>query len=198
MAITATCDQVPDSRTNRGSAWRAIAIVDGVAYSATSRSSAVGALCRELVAGGVPDDAIQITFDGVAGEMRIKSIYRFSGTTLAEGDAPIHRVKWRPYQGPQNAEPVAAGEAGMGLAMPAALPGPPDGTRVCRGLSAKCDMRRLRPAFRAQAIGCQDMRAGLQEAGKPAAGGMTPCSHLDRKIARPKLRVSWKKEEPRL
>jgi len=88
MTITATCDQVPDSRTARGSAWRAIAIVDGVAYSATSRSSAVGALCRELVAGGVPDDAMQVTFDGGAGEMRIKSIYRFSGTTLAEGDAP--------------------------------------------------------------------------------------------------------------
>jgi hypothetical protein len=125
MIITATCSEVPDSRTTaRGSAWRAIAIVDGVAYSATSRSSAVGALCRELVASGVPDGAMQVTFDGVRGQMTIRSIHKFAGTTLSEGDASIRRVPWRPYQSPQNTRPLASGEAGMGLAMPAALPDP--------------------------------------------------------------------------
>jgi hypothetical protein len=58
MTIIATCDRILDSRTARGSAWRAIATINGVTYEAKSRSSAVGALCRELVAGGVPEGAM--------------------------------------------------------------------------------------------------------------------------------------------
>jgi hypothetical protein len=115
MAVTATCNLVPDSRTTRGSAWLATATINGVTYKAKSRSSAVAALCREFVAGGVPDGSMTVTFDGVAGQMTIRSIHKFAGTTLSEGDASIHRVKWSPYQGPQNAEPVAPAEAGMAL-----------------------------------------------------------------------------------
>jgi hypothetical protein len=113
LTVTVTCNKVPDSRTTRGSAWLAIAVVGGVTYEATSRSSAIGALCRELVAGGVPDGSMTVTFDNIAGVMTIASIYRFAGTTLAEGDAPIRRVKWNPYRGPQNAEPAAPAETGI-------------------------------------------------------------------------------------
>jgi hypothetical protein len=121
MTITAICNLVPDSRTTRGSAWHAIATVNDVTYSATSRSSAVAALCRELVAGGVPDGSMAVTFNGVAGEMIVRSIHKFAGTTLTEGDGPIHRTAWRPFE---SARLAAAGSRYMGEVEPAAIPGP--------------------------------------------------------------------------
>ena len=42
--------------------------------------------------------------------MTIRSIHKFAGTTLSEGDASIRRVPWHPYQGPQNTQPLGAGE----------------------------------------------------------------------------------------
>jgi hypothetical protein len=114
MTIIATCDRILDSRTARGSAWRAIATINGVTYEAKSRSSAVGALCRELVAGGVTDGPMTVAFDGVAGQMAVRSIHRFAGTTTSESDVPIHRAKWHPYQGPQATQPLVPGARGIG------------------------------------------------------------------------------------
>jgi hypothetical protein len=111
--VDAVCALVMGSCTGRGSAWLATATIDGVTYSAKSRSCAVAALCRELVAGGVIDGPMTVTFDGVAGQMTIRSIYKFAGTTTTEGDAPLHRVKWHLYQGPQNAQPRDRDEARM-------------------------------------------------------------------------------------
>ena len=135
MTITATVKQVLNSRTTRGSAWLATATIDGVTYSAKSRSSAVAALCRELVAGGVPDGPIQITFDGVAGRMTVRSIHKFAGTTTTEGDAPIHRVKWHPPLAFSPAVPCARDEAGMGSTVSPVQSGALGETRICRGSS---------------------------------------------------------------
>ena len=76
MTVAATCNLVPDSRTARGSAGHATATINGVTYGATSQSSAVAALCRELVADSVPDGAMTVTFDGVAGRMESSSTLR--------------------------------------------------------------------------------------------------------------------------
>jgi hypothetical protein len=69
---------------------------------------------------------MQITFDGVAGEMRIKSIYRFSGTTTTEGDVPIRRVKYVAYHGPQNAQPAAWGGKHVSDEPPPLITAPPE------------------------------------------------------------------------
>jgi hypothetical protein len=114
LTITSTCRQAPDSRSTRGSAWRATVTIDGVTYEAKSRSSVVAALCRELVAAGVPDGPMTVTFDGVPGRMTIRSIHKFAGTALTEGDGPIRRVKWHPLFAFSPAVPAARDEAGMG------------------------------------------------------------------------------------
>jgi hypothetical protein len=141
--IDAACAMVPDSCSGRGSAWHAVAVVDGVTYEAKSRSSVVAALCRELVARGVIDGPMQITFDGVAGVMTIRSIYKFAGTATTEGDGPIHRVKWHPHFAFSPAVPAARDEAGMGSTVSPVHREPPEErvaaaapelsvTRVCK------------------------------------------------------------------
>jgi hypothetical protein len=152
--IDAICAMVPDSRSGRGSAWHAVAVVDGVTYEAASRSSAVAALCRELVAGGVPDGPIQITFDGVAGEMTVRSIHKFAGTTLSEGDASIRRVKWSPYQGASECRARCARRGGDGLIAFACTSG---GVGQSQASSAPrfirfTNLRRIRREFRPQAL----------------------------------------------
>jgi hypothetical protein len=124
LMIDAACAMVPDSCSGRGSAWHAVAAVGGVTYEAKSRSSVLAALCRELVAAGIPDGPMQITFDAVAGHMTIRSIHKFAGTTLSEGDAPIRRVKWNPPFAFSPAFPGARDETGVGSAVLPAHRGP--------------------------------------------------------------------------
>jgi hypothetical protein len=115
--------------------------IGSIPYSATSRSSAVGALCRELVAGDVPDDELLVTFDNLAGFMFYRSFHATAGTTTTEGDAPIHRVKWAPYLGPQNAQRVVAYETEAASSVPPAYRGGSEGNASVEAppLSVTCE-----------------------------------------------------------
>jgi hypothetical protein len=77
----------------------ASATVDGHAYSAQSRSSAVCKLCRLLRDAGVPDQPWMALTQNGTPSMRGRSIYAMAGRSISEGDRAglqwtKHRADW--------------------------------------------------------------------------------------------------------
>jgi hypothetical protein len=103
--LKAAVEIVPNSRTpKKGSAWRATCEWQGRRFEAVSRNGASHALCRELVAAGVPDKPLQV-FDQ-DGKLRfvIRSIHEAAGRTYLEtSNEPMRRVRHK-------ARPAIAGE----------------------------------------------------------------------------------------
>jgi hypothetical protein len=105
--IRVHCRPLPETRTaNSACAWVAEAEVDGRRFEARSRHGATNALARELVAAGLPDDMLEIHYEGLAGSMRYRSFYEAAGWTFAESAAaPLRRVPYRqleePSEGPE-------------------------------------------------------------------------------------------------
>jgi hypothetical protein len=108
--ITVQCRPLPETRTsNSACAWLAECEVDGRRFNARSRHGAPNALARELVAAGIPDDALEIHFEGLAGTMRYPSFHAAAGWTFSESaSTPLRRVPFRefdldqgePFEGP--------------------------------------------------------------------------------------------------
>jgi len=94
--------QHPDEtrRTARGCAYEISCEVDGVEYSARSRSGAPYALARALVAAGVPDQPMTVVSAGLAGETRYRSLYRMAGYTVGENASqPLHLRRYVAHPG---------------------------------------------------------------------------------------------------
>jgi hypothetical protein len=97
----------PESCTGTGSAWRAVAMVEGRSYEATSRHGVPMALARVLVAAGVPDQPVVVTTDDLRGEVRYRSLHRMALRTMTETSGQsLRSIPWRAYTGPS-----LAGEA---------------------------------------------------------------------------------------
>jgi hypothetical protein len=113
---------IAGSCTGTGSAWEAVAVVDGVPFAARSRHGSTAALARQLIDGGVPaDQPVRITFDGLAGHMTFRSLGALAGWTWTEGAGPLRRVPWQPRDFDR---PSVGGEAGDTGEDVAATPGP--------------------------------------------------------------------------
>jgi len=92
--------QYPDEprRTSRGCAYKIDCEINGINYSASSRSGAPYALARVLVAAGIEDQPMTVFSTGLAGETRYKSIYRMAGYTVAENASqPVHVRRYVAY-----------------------------------------------------------------------------------------------------
>jgi hypothetical protein len=102
------CALVPNSCAGTGSAY----VATFGSHSATSRHGAPAALARQLVEAGIPDGPVTITYDGLAGCLRYRSLHALAGFTYSEGNSPLRRV------------PFVAREAGMWGSPPAGTPIP--------------------------------------------------------------------------
>jgi hypothetical protein len=89
----------PDSRTaNRGSAWVAETIVDGVTYLARSRNGAPHEIARQLIAAGIEDQSARVYTAGIKGFMSYKSIAKMATRTIVESAArSVHSEKWSEF-----------------------------------------------------------------------------------------------------
>lgn len=97
--------------------------MDGVTYTARSRSGAPFALARSLVEAGVPNQPMTVIAHGLRGESRYRSIHEMAGWTIAESAAkPVHRVPWQPYEGEADAE-VPRSSPASGQKPPSSRPG---------------------------------------------------------------------------
>jgi hypothetical protein len=89
----------------------ATATVDGTAYVAQSRSSAVCKLCRVLRDAGVPDRPWMAVTDTGTAIMRGRSIYGMAERSISEGDRAglqwsRHRADWSTYGITPTGEPA--------------------------------------------------------------------------------------------
>jgi len=76
--------------------YRATCTVDGQDYQASKRSGASHELARRLVAAGIPDQPVRVRQVGLAGHLAWRSLHRMALFDIEEGNAPLHRVRWRP------------------------------------------------------------------------------------------------------
>ena len=94
--------QYPDEekRGVRGCTWVIECNIDGVNYSARSRSGAPYALARVLVEAGIPDQPLCVVSKGLKGETNYRSVYKTAEFTIGESaNTPIYRTRWAPYTG---------------------------------------------------------------------------------------------------
>jgi hypothetical protein len=99
-AIQVHCRPLEDTRTpNRPCQWLAECEIDGRYFVARSRHGAVYELARVLVAAGVEDRPLRVTFAGLAGYMTWPSFVKAARWTLTEGVAtPLRRTPWKRFQ----------------------------------------------------------------------------------------------------
>jgi hypothetical protein len=106
--------QHPDERacTSRGCPWVAECEVEGVIYTARSRSGAAYALARILVDAGIRDAALVVSSQGLKGETRYRSFHKMADWTMAESAThPVHRVRWAPYSSPASGQKQGSSDA---------------------------------------------------------------------------------------
>ena len=83
--IQITLEPLPGTRgKEKGLRWKASCHVEGVEYEATSRSGAVYALCRVLVAWGLPDSGAEVCHPDGRVQLRLPSIHRATRLALRE------------------------------------------------------------------------------------------------------------------
>jgi hypothetical protein len=109
-ALVIYCRLLPETRTqNSAAAWLAEAEVGGRRFEAKSRHGAPNALARELVAAGIPDQPIEIRYEGLAGSMRHKSFHTLAGRTFTKSaSTPVRRVVFREYPEEERLEGAGA------------------------------------------------------------------------------------------
>jgi hypothetical protein len=105
--IKIDCSIVPGSCAGTGSAYVAETTVGSQRYSATSRHGAPNALARELA--GVPDDAVEVHYEGLAGCMSYRSLHAMALWTYSEGNSPLSRTRYVKFE-----RGAVAAEAGVG------------------------------------------------------------------------------------
>jgi hypothetical protein len=98
-AVAVHCRPLEETRgPNSSCQWLAECDVDGRRFTARSRQGAVYELARTLVAAGIEDRPLCVTFARVAGEMTWGSFAAAARSTLTEGAAtPLRRRGWRNF-----------------------------------------------------------------------------------------------------
>jgi hypothetical protein len=83
--------------------YEAETVVDGQRYSARSRRGAPFALARVLVAAGVPDQPVRVTYKALRGHMSYCSPHRMAELTIGESaTAPVRLDRFKePISAPQ-------------------------------------------------------------------------------------------------
>src|SRR5262245_38709982 len=96
-AIPVHCRPLEETRRpNSSCQWLAECEVDGRHFMARSRHGAVYELARVLVAAGLEDRPLRVTFQGVAGHATWPSFAAAAQWTLIEGVAtPLRRKRWK-------------------------------------------------------------------------------------------------------
>ena len=99
-AIRVHCRPLEETRgPNRPCQWLAECEVVGRHFVARSRHGAVYELARVLVAAGVEDRPLRVTFEGLAGHMTWPSFAAAAQWTLIEGVAtPLRRKRWKKFR----------------------------------------------------------------------------------------------------
>jgi hypothetical protein len=98
-ALAVHCRPLEETRgPNSPCQWLAGCEVDGRRFLARSRQGAVYELARRLVAAGIEDRPLCITFAGVVGQVTWGSFAAAARWTLTEGAAtPLRRRYWRNF-----------------------------------------------------------------------------------------------------
>jgi hypothetical protein len=99
-ALLVHCRPLEETRgPNRPCQWLAECEVDGRHFVARARHGAVYELARVLVAAGVEDRLLGVTFAGRAGHMTWSSFAAAAQWTLIEGGAtPLRRKRWKKFR----------------------------------------------------------------------------------------------------
>ena len=94
--ITVTTWPDEGTRTqNSACAWVAETMVEGRVNVARSRHGAPNELARQLVAAGLADRPMVISYRGLAGTMTWRSFHAAATWTYSEGDQPLRRVRYK-------------------------------------------------------------------------------------------------------
>ena len=120
--IRVHCRPLAETRTaNTTCAWVAECEVDGRRFEARSRHGAANALARELVAAALPDDGLEVRYEGLAGSLRYRSFRAAAGWTFVESAAtPLRRAPFREFEkASEGVETVSPGD-GRCVTSPAA------------------------------------------------------------------------------
>jgi hypothetical protein len=98
-ALAVHCRPLEETRgPNSSCQWLAECDVDGRRFAARSRQGAVYELARMLVAAGIENRPLCVTFTRVAGQMTWGSCVAVARWTLTEGAAtPLRRRRWRNF-----------------------------------------------------------------------------------------------------
>jgi hypothetical protein len=98
-ALAVHCRPLEETRgPNSSCQWLAECEVDGRPFAARSRQGAVYELARMLVAAGIEDRPLRVTFAGIAGHMTWGSFVAAARWTLTEGAAtPLRIRRWRKF-----------------------------------------------------------------------------------------------------
>lgn len=93
---------VPDEATRtkeRTCEYVASAEINGRTYHARSRYSAANEMARVLMAEGIRDSRVRVTYDRLAGYTEYPSLHAMSRYTYSEGrTSPVHRIVWRDFE----------------------------------------------------------------------------------------------------
>jgi hypothetical protein len=100
MPIVVTSRPDETTRTPNGPCfWIAEATVDGHQFRARSRHGAPNALARQLLAAGLADRPMVISYRGLAGAMTYRSFHAAAKWTYTEGaSTPIKKVSYREWK----------------------------------------------------------------------------------------------------
>jgi hypothetical protein len=98
-ALAVHCRPLEETRgPNSSCQWLAECEVDGRRFTACSRQSAVCELARMLVAAGIKDRPLSVTFAGVTGSMTWGSFAAAARWTLTEGvRTRLRRAPWKSF-----------------------------------------------------------------------------------------------------
>jgi hypothetical protein len=95
-AIAVFCRPLEETRTAQNSCyWLAECEIDGQRFAARSRRDAPKELARALVEAGIPDLAMVVSYAGLRGVMRYRSVHAFADwTTVENASTPVRNARF--------------------------------------------------------------------------------------------------------
>jgi len=98
-AVAVSCRPLEETRTAGNSChWLAECEIDGQLFEARSRRDAPKELARALVAAGIPDRAIVVSYAGLRGTMSYRSFRVIADfTTVESASRPVHRGRFEHF-----------------------------------------------------------------------------------------------------
>jgi hypothetical protein len=96
VPLEVSCRPLPETRTaNNPLYWVASCEVDGRTFEARSRRDAPRELARVLLAAGIPDRPLRISYAGVKGARRYSSFHaEAASTTVESASTPVRRSRY--------------------------------------------------------------------------------------------------------